>query len=179
MKKTVVLLTATFLLGFCPFAHAQKAKWVSVNRWVSPVTDDFTSIPSDKGTDEQITSWGYKTKIFQYHAYYSMPKVNVAVVNRWEMPNCKEFIIIAEHEISDQKMIEFGYKNKQFVFYAYKERPNTGDFVAVNRWVNVKPQGDGCRDFTLSVVETELTDAQLISWGYTDKRTQFYVQRPQ
>ena len=165
------------VFGFCPLANAQKM--VAINRWVSPITSDFTSIPSDKGTDEQITSWGYKTKIYQYDAYrIIVSKSNTAIVNRWEMPNCKEFILIAEHEISDQKMIEFGYKNKQFVFYAFKDRPTTGDYVAVNRWVNVKKQGDDCRDFTLSVVETELTDAQLISWGYTNKMTQFYVPRP-
>ena len=40
------------------------------------------------------------------------------------------------------------------------------------------PKGDKCRDFTLTVAETEFTDAQLISYGYKDKKTQFWVPRP-
>ncbi len=152
---------------------------VRVNRWVSPVVGDFVTIPEDKSTDAALLSWGYKDKIFQYQAFLSRPAGdNVATVNRWEMPNCKDFILIAEHEISDAKMTEWGYRNKQFVFYAYKTRPDSGNYIAVNRWINTLAAGNGCKDFTLSVTEKELTDAQLISWGYTSKIIQFYVPAP-
>ncbi|MCC6282985.1 MAG: membrane dipeptidase [Saprospiraceae bacterium] len=102
----------------------------------------------------------------------------MAVVNRWEMPFCKDCILIAEHEISNAKMTEWGYKNKQFLFYAYRTKPASGKYVAVNRWVNALPAGSKCKDFTLSVAEHELTDAQLTSWGYASKMTQFYVPDP-
>ena len=158
--------------------YCLNAQMVNVNRWVSPIVGDFTSIPENKGTDAQISSWGYKDKIYQYRAYLSKPIGDATVVNRWEMPYCKEFILIAEHEISDQQMISFGYKNKQFVFYAYRTPPEPAkDYVAVCRWVNAKPQGDNCRDFTLSVSQAELTDAQLKSWGYSNVMIQFYVPR--
>ena len=175
MKNLIALL----LVAICMTNNIHGQEMVDVNKWVSPVTKDFTTIPASKGTDAQLTSFGYTSKIFQFKAYLTRPSgTNVAVVNRWEMPNCREFILIAEHEISDAKMTEFGYKNKQFVFYAYRTRPATGDFVAVNRWVNTLAQGNGCRDFTLSVAEHEVTDAQLTSFGYTNKLTQFYVPLP-
>ena len=158
---------------------AQPPQVVRINRWVSPVVGDFVTIPEDKSTDAALLSWGYKDKIFQYQAFLTRPEgENVAVVNRWEMPNCKDFILIAEHEISDAKMTEWGYKNKQFVFYAYKTKPTSGNYVAVSRWVNTLPDGSSCKDFTLSVTESELTDAQLTSWGYTSKIVQFYVPAP-
>ncbi len=152
---------------------------VRVNRWVSPVFGDFVTIPEDKSTDAALRSWGYKDKIFQYEAFLTRPEGdNVAIVNRWEMPNCKDFVLMTEHMTSDAKMIEWGFKNKQFVFYAYKTRPASGNYVAVNRWINTLPAESGCREFTLSVTETELTDAQLLSWGYTGKILQFYVPAP-
>lgn len=178
MKNAFLFL---FTLACCVFmlnpGNAQQR--VRVNRWVSPVFNDFTSIPENKSTDAQLMAAGYKSKIFQYEAFTSRPLGdNVAVVNRWVMPSCKDFILIAEHEISDAKMIEWGYTNKQFLFYAYRTRPSTGNFVAVNRWVNALPAGNACRDFTLSVAEHELTDSQLSSWGYTSKMVQFYVPDP-
>ena len=51
------------------------------------------------------------------------------------------------------------------MFYAYKTKPDTGNYIAVNRWINAKPKDDKCRDFTLSVTEKEISDDQLISWG--------------
>lgn len=161
------------------FSNLFAQQRVKVNRWVSPVFKDFISIPENKSTDAQLISFGYKDKIFQYEAFLTRPAGNnVAVVNRWSHPNCGDFIIIAEHEISDQQMTSFGYVNKQFLFYAYKTRPTTGQYVAVSRWINTLPVGNPCRDFSLSVAEHELTDAQLSSWGYTDKKVQFYVPDP-
>jgi hypothetical protein len=177
MKIKILFIAIFFQIFSIGLTNAQQM--VNVDRWVSPVVKDFISIPANKGTDEQIISWGYKDKRFQYRAYLTRPAGdNVAVVNRWEMPNCKEFILIAEHEISNEKMIEWGYKNKQFVFYAYQTKPASGAYVAVSRWVNAYPEGNNCRDFTLSVAEHELTDAQLESWGYSGKLVQFYVPDP-
>ncbi|TAF29720.1 MAG: hypothetical protein EAZ70_01130 [Runella slithyformis] len=148
-----------------------------VNRWVSPVTKDFMSYPESAYTDQQLISWGYTQKTFQFEAYSERPDAdNVTVVNRWTMPNCKESILIAEHEISDAQMQSWGYKDKLFQFYAYQTRPTDGrQYKAVFRWVNAKPQGDSCRDFTLTTVSGEYNDAQLRSWGYSEKRLQFYV----
>jgi hypothetical protein len=148
-------------------------------RWVSPITGDFETLREDFNPDAQLQGWGYKDKLYQFSAYKTRPNgPNATVVNRWVMPNCAASIVIAEHEIPEATLLGWGYKSKQFLFYAYRNKPATGDFVAVNRWINVKPQGDKCRDFTLTVAETELTDAQLRSWGYTEKKTQFYVPRP-
>ena len=174
MKKLLVVLII-MLIGL----GCVNAQMVNVNRWISPVVGDFTSIPENKGTDAQITSWGYTGKIFQYQAYTSRPAGSSSTaVYRWEMGSCKEFILIAEHELTDQQLISWGYKNKELLFYAYRTRPTTGSFEAVSRWVNTLPQGNNCRDFTLSVAEHELTDAQLTSWGYTNKMVQFYVPAP-
>ncbi len=176
MKKAL-FCTITLLYLQAGISSAQKM--VTVNRWVSPVVGDFVSVPENKGTDDQMISWGYKNKTFQYEAFPTKPAGNnVAVVNRWEMPGCKDFILMAEHELSDQQMLSFGYKNKQFLFYAYRTKPATGKYVAVSRWVNALPAGSKCKDFTLSVAEHELTDAQLTSWGYTGKKVQFYVPDP-
>jgi hypothetical protein len=161
------------------FSYCLNAQMVNVNRWVSPVTRDFTSIPENMSTDAQLANAGYTSKIFQYRAYATRPAdIDIIAVNRWEMGSCREFIILAEHEGTDQQFISWGYKNKQLLFYAYRTRPRTGSFVAVNRWVNTLPQGNNCRDFTLSVADHELTDAQLTSWGYTNKLVQFYVPDP-
>lgn len=75
------------------------------------------------------------------------------------------------------QLVSWGYKDKKFLFYAFKTRPNRS-YVAVNRWINALPQGNTCRDYTLSVLETEFTDAQLTSWGYSGKKVQFYVLQP-
>lgn len=159
-----------------PTSSVQK---VTVNRWLSPVFNDFTTIPESQSTVEQLVAAGYKTRVFQYQAFLTRPGGdNVAVVNRWEMPNCKEFILIAEHEISDAKMTEWGYKNKQFLFYAYKTKPASGNYVAISRWINTLAASSPCRDFTLSIGEHEATDAQLTSLGYTNKLVQFYVPDP-
>ena len=152
---------------------------VKVVRWKSPITGDFETLREDFNADAQLQSWGYQNKTYQFSAYKSRPNdPNATAVNRWVMPNCAASIVIAEHEIPDATLLNWGYKSKQFLFFAYQNKPNTGDFVAVNRWINAKPQGDPCRDFTLTVAETELTDAQLRSWGYSEKRLQFYVPRP-
>jgi hypothetical protein len=152
--------------------------YVLVNRWVSPVVGDFVTLPASKATDEQLIAWGYNSKIFQYYGLNFTDKptdLNIIAVNRWEMPNCKEFIIIAEHEITDATMVSWGYKNKQFLFYAYRNKPPEGNYEAISRWVNVLPEGNACKDFTLSIGEYDLTDAQLLSFGYTGKTVQFYV----
>lgn len=154
-------------------------RMVRVNRWVSPLFDGFTSIPESQSTDSQLTGSGYKDKTFQYEAFLTRPEGdNVAVVNRWGMPNCKDFILIAEHEINDTTLTRQGYKNKQLLFYAYKNKPATGKYIAVNRWHNTSPTSEGCTGMALSVMEQELTDAQLISLGYTGKMVQFYVPAP-
>jgi hypothetical protein len=175
MKRQLFIIFINFIL----FSFNINAQMVNVNRWVSPVTGDFTTIPENKSTDAALISWGYKGKIYQYQGYLTRPAGdNTTTVNRWEMGNCKEFIMLAEHEIPDAKLTSWGYKNKQFLFYAYRTRPSTGSFVAVSRWINTLAKGNTCRDFTLSVTETELTDAQLTSWGYTGKLVQFYVPDP-
>ncbi|MBK8878560.1 MAG: hypothetical protein IPN74_08440, partial [Haliscomenobacter sp.] len=144
--KTKILFIA-ILLQIITLSLINAQQMVDVNRWVSPVVGDFTTIPANKGTDAQITGWGYTNKIFQYKAYLTKPAGNnVAVVNRWEMPFCKDFILIAEHEITDQQMTSWGYKNKEFVFYAYKTKPASGAFVAVSRWINALPAGSSCKD---------------------------------
>jgi hypothetical protein len=163
----------------CPslLSQAWAQQTTIVNRWISPVTKDFMSLPESQYSDEQLNSWGYTSKLFQFEAFADDPGGdNVAVVNRWVMPHCRESILIAEHEISDAQLESWGYTDKLFQFYAYRTRPNDGQkYKAVYRWINAKPQGDPCRDFTLTVVAGELTDAQLRSWGYTDKRLQYYV----
>jgi len=171
MKKSILVFAVSLFISL-----GLSAQMVNINRWVSPIFKDYTSIPENKGIDAQIASWGYTGKIFQYRGFLTPPdEYNSTGVNRWEMPNCKEFIIIAEHELTDAQLMSWGYKNKTFLFYAFKNPPPQAGYVAVNRWVNALPKGNNCRDFTLSVAEFELTDEQLISWGYSDKKTQFYV----
>lgn len=149
---------------------------VNVVRWISPVTRDFETLREDLHPDDKLTSWGYKTKVFQFKAYANRPPgSNATAVYRWVMPHCAASILIAEHEHSDAQMQAWGYKDKQFMFYAYRTRPTLGNYLEVNRWINAKPAGDPCRDFTLTVTEKEYTDQQLISYGYTQKITQFYV----
>lgn len=124
MKKAFLLS-----LIFCCLCNAlvQAQQMTNVNRWISPVFGDFTSIPESKSTDAQLMAAGYKSKIFQYRAFLTRPSGNnIAIVNRWIMPKCRDFIIIAEHEISDAKMIEFGYTDKQFLFFAYRTKPSSG-----------------------------------------------------
>ncbi len=158
---------------------APALQMVRVNRWSSPVIQDFVTIPENQGTEAQLVAAGYITRIFQYEAFLTRPEGdNVAVVNRWEMGTCKEFILIAEHEISDAQMMQWGYKNKQFLFYAYKSKPASGNYVAVSRWVNALSSGSPCRDFTLSIGEHEITDSDLKSLGYSNKTVQFYVPDP-
>ncbi len=181
MKTTVLAL-----LVFAPTLLAAQAddlsgigdapRTVSVSRWVSPVVGDFVSIPDNHATEAQMKSWGYTGKIYQYDAWLTSPGAGAVAVYRWTMPNGKEFILLAAHEHTDAELESWGYRDKKFVFYAYKTRPNRS-YVAVNRWVNALPQGNSCRDYTLSVLETELTDEQLTSWGYSGKKTQFYVFR--
>ena len=174
MKPILLLILMTLLSHF---VYAQEM--ARIVRWKSPVTGDFETLREDFNADAQLQSWGYQNKTYQFSAYKSRPNdPNATAVNRWVMPNCAASIVIAEHEIPDATLLNWGYKSKQFLFFAYQNKPNTGDFVAVNRWINAKPQGDPCRDFTLTVAETELTDAQLRSWGYSEKRLQFYVPRP-
>lgn len=87
--------------------------------------------------------------------------------------------MFGEHELTDAQLQSWGYKDKEFQFYAFRQPPGDGRlYMAVNRWINAKPQGDPCRDFTLTVAETEHPDSRLQSWGYTEKRIQFYVPRP-
>ncbi len=178
--------TILFSIAFSPALYAQNDRLdgrdfiatVKVNRWVSPVVGDFVSIPESHATDAQMKAWGYGDKIFQYAAPVNNPRAEQAVaVYRWTMPNCKEFILLAEHEHTDAELESWGYRDKKLLFYAYKTRINSS-CVAVNRWVNALPQGNPCRDYTLSVLETEFTDAQLLSWGYSGKKVQFYVPRP-
>jgi hypothetical protein len=171
----------SLLLLLCLLASAARQSIAQettvVNRWISPVTKDFMSLPESIYTDQQLISWGYTQKTFQFEAYSEEPNGdNVTAVYRWIMPNCKESILIAEHEHTDAQMQSWGYKDKLFQFYAYKTRPNDGQqYKAVFRWINAKPQGDPCRDFTLTTVSGEYNDAQLRSWGYSEKRLQFYV----
>ncbi len=175
MKPILLLILMTLLSHF---VYAQEM--ARIVRWKSPVTGDFETLREDFNTDAQLQSWGYQNKIYQFSAYKTRPNdPNATAVNRWVMPNCAASIVIAEHEIPDATLLSWGYKSKQFLFFAYRNKPATGDFVAVNRWINAKPQGDKCRDFTLTVAETEFTDAQLISSGYKDKKTQFWVPRPE
>lgn len=151
---------------------------VRVVRWISPVTGDFETLREDLNPDSQLIGWGYKSKLYQFSAFKTPPDgSNVTAVNRWVMPKCAASIVIAEHEISDATLQSWGYTNKQFLFYAYRTKPATGNYTAVYRWINAKPQGDPCRDFTLTVAATELTDEQLRSWGYSDKRLQYWVPR--
>ena len=168
-----------FLISLCLVAilagQGLAQKLTTINRWISPVTKDFMSYPERIYTDQQLISWGYTQKTFQFEAYSERPDGdNVTVVNRWTMPNCKESILMAEHEISDAQMRSWGYKDKLFQFYAYQTHPNDGrQYKAVFRWINAKPQGDPCRDFTLTTVSGEYNDTQLRSWGYSEKRLQF------
>ncbi|WP_133299963.1 membrane dipeptidase [Larkinella punicea] len=174
--KTKLLLCTLFILTAL---RIQAQDMVRIVRWISPVTGDFESMPEGRHTDAQLQSWGYKTKTYQYSAYKTRPSdPNAIAVYRWTMPNCAASIMFGEHEIPDAKLREWGYKDKEFQFYAYRNKPATGDFVAVNRWINVKPEGDKCRDFTLTVAETEHPDQRLIGYGYSNKMTQFWVPRP-
>lgn len=176
MKRKKYFQILIFLILVIFYYSSEAQQMVQVSRWVSPVIGDFVSIPSNKGTDAQISNWGYTNKIYQYDAYLSKPPgENIAIVNRWVIPNCKEFVTIAEHEHTDQQLISWGYTDKELLFYAYMTKPDTGNYIAVNRWINAKPKGDKCKDFTLSVTDKELSDDQLISWGYTSKMKQFYV----
>lgn len=162
--------------GFSSFANIPRK--VKVNRWVSPVVGDFVSIPENHATDEQLRSWGYKDKIFQYETMLDNPEDESSVaVYRWTMPNCREFILLAEHEHTDAQLESWGYTDKKLMFYAWKTKLNSS-YVPVSRWVNALPQGNMCRDYTLSVTATELSDAQLTSWGYSGKKVQFYVYKP-
>lgn len=170
-----ILLSLCLWAGVAGQSIAQQT--TTVNRWISPVTKDFMSYPESIYTDQQLISWGYTQKTFQFEAYSEAPSGdNVTAVYRWIMPHCKESILIAEHEHTDAQMRSWGYHDKLFQFYAYKTRPNDGQrYKAVFRWINAKPQGDPCRDFTLTTVAGEYNDAQLRSWGYSEKRLQFYV----
>jgi hypothetical protein len=183
--KTAPLIYALFLLlPAClnaqaddQFSFVDSERYVYVNRWVSPVFGDFVTVTQDHASDAQMTSWGYTKKTYQYSGWLYKPAPNAVAVYRWTMPNCKEFIVLAEHEHTDAQLSDWGYTDKTFMFYAYKTRLND-DFAAVNRWVNALPNGNPCRDFTLSVLESEFTDEQLTAWGYRDKKTQFYVLKP-
>lgn len=170
-----ILISLCLLVGVVGQSFAQKL--TTVNRWVSPVIKDFVSLPESIYTDQQLISWGYTQKTYQFKAYQdNLEAENLTAVYRWTMPNCKESILMAEHEISDAQMQSWGYKDKLFQFYAYQTRPTDGrQYKAVFRWINAKPQGDSCRDFTLTTVSGEYNDAQLRSWGYSEKRLQFYV----
>jgi hypothetical protein len=174
MKTTFLLST---LLLASTLAHGQEM--VRVSRWKSPVTQDFETIPESRNPDSQLQSWGYSLKTYQYSAYKTRPDNPDAVgVYRWTMPNCAASVVYAEHETSDEWLLSRGYKDKELMFYALKNRPATGDFVAVSRWMNTKAQTDPCRGYTLSIAEHELTTEQLVSYGYTNSRVQFYVPRP-
>jgi hypothetical protein len=152
---------------------------VAINRWVSPIYGDWESIPESHVQDAILVNSGFKNKTFQYNAYLTRPSgADVTAVYRWTNPTCNMSILLGEHELTDTQLLSFGYKDKVFQFYAYKIRPAAGRFVAVSRWVNALPEGDKCRDFTLSVAETEYTDAQLTAWGYSSKLLQFYVPDP-
>lgn len=152
---------------------------IRVVRWISPVTGDFESMPEGRHTDQQLMSWGFKSKMYQFSGFRNRPTdSNAIAVYRWTMPNCSASIMFGEHEFTDNQLLSWGYKDKEFQFYAYRRPPNDGlSYVPVYRWINAKPQGDPCRDFTLTVASTELTDEQLRSWGYSDKRLQYYVLR--
>lgn len=172
--KTIISSLFLFLtINSNAFAQSTTA----VNRWISPVTNDFMSYPESIYSDQQMISWGYTQKTFQFNAFTEKPfKGTKTEVYRWTMPNCKESILIAEHELTDVQLRSWGYTDKIFQFYAYKFKPNDGKrYKAVYRWVNAKPQGGPCRDFTFTSVSGEYSDTQLRSWGYTDKRLQFYV----
>jgi len=184
MKITTLLYTLLLSLPVCLCAQADdqlsgfyNEQYVTVNRWVSPVFGDFVTVIQDHATDAQMKNWGYTKKIYQYSGWLNKPAPNAVAVYRWTMPNCKEFIVLAEHEHTDTQLSDWGYTDKTFMFYAYKTRLND-DFAAVNRWVNALPNGNPCRDYTLSVLESEFTDEQLTAWGYRDKKTQFYVLKP-
>lgn len=153
---------------------------VRIVRWKSPVTGDFESMPEGRHTDTQLQSWGYTLKTYQYSAFSRRPSGrNVVAVYRWTMPNCAGSIMFGEHELTDSQLQSWGYKDKEFQFYAYRVPPGDGrQYMAVSRWINAKPQGDPCRDFTLTVAEIEHPDARLIGYGYSEKRIQFYVPRP-
>ena len=169
----------SLLLSLCLLAsvagQSLAQKLTTINRWVSPVTKDFMSLPESIYTDQQLISWGYTKKTYQFKAFQDNLGVeNLTAVYRWTMPNCKESILIAEHEHTDAQLESWGYRDKLFQFYAYQTRPNDGQrYKAVFRWINAKPQGDPCRDFTLTTVSGEYNDTQLRSWGYSEKRLQF------
>lgn len=177
MNKILLFLIPLFLF----LQQSQAQEMARIVRWKSPVTGDFESMPEGRHTDTQLQSWGYTNKTYQYSAYKEYPTYvgcRATLVYRWTMPNCRGSIMFGANELSDAQLQSWGYKDKEFQFYACQNKPATGDFVAVNRWINAKPQGDPCRDFTLTVAETEFTDAQLISYGYKDKKTQFWIPRP-
>lgn len=171
----ISIFSICLFLGFISQTFAQRT--TVVNRWVSPVVNDFMSFPESIYTDQQLISWGYTQKTFQFEAYSERPREsNIVAVYRWTMPNCKESILIAEHEHTDAQMLSWGYRDKIFQFYAHRYRPTDGrKFKAVYRWINAKPQGDPCRDFTLTTMFGEFSDSQLRSFGYSEKRLQFFV----
>ena len=138
MNKILLFFIPLFLF----LQQSQAQEMARIVRWKSPVTGDFETLREDFNTDAQLQSWGYQNKIYQFSAYKTRPNApNATAVNRWVMPNCAASIVIAEHEIPDATLLSWGYKSKQFLFFAYRNKPNTGDFVAVNRWINAKPQG--------------------------------------
>ncbi|MBC7893440.1 MAG: hypothetical protein H7Y12_14585 [Sphingobacteriaceae bacterium] len=170
-------LLFALLCGVALTVQAQQT--TAVNKWVSPVFNDFVSLPENQYADAQLESWGYTRKTYQFNALADDPGHDDGIaVNRWTMPNCKESILLAEHEHTDAQLESWGYRDKLFQFYAYRRIPageSRANYLAVYRWVNALPEGNGCRDFTLTTVEGEYTDGQLRGWGYSGKRLQFFV----
>lgn len=152
---------------------------VRVVRWINPATGDFESMPEGRHSDAQLSGWGYKDKTYQYSAYKTKPNdANATAVYRWSMPKCAGSIMFGEHELTDAQLQQWGYTNKEFQFYAFRTKPSTGEYVSVNRWINKKPPGDKCRDFTMTVAQTEFTDTEMRANGYSEKLVQFWVPNP-
>ncbi|WP_373548108.1 hypothetical protein [Haliscomenobacter sp.] len=92
-------------------------------------------------------------------------------INRWVSPVYGDWESIPANHVSDAVLLQNGYKTKTFQFEAYAVRPSGNNVIAVNRWTL-----PGCNTSIL-LGEHEHTDAQLQSWGYRDKKFQFYAYR--
>jgi hypothetical protein len=144
---------------------AAPPEFVKIRRFWFEHDRDWVTVGSET-TDEQLSSWGYVDRHFQFFAPASAGTDTIKVY-RWYHQSDGDWVTFKDGDPDDATIVSWHYQHKTFSFYAYGS-PGSGR-VAVSRWWSEKD-----RDW-VTIAEDEVSDATMQSRGYLNKHFLFYA----
>ncbi len=158
MKKLIVLL----ILAFSNSVPAQDS---TISRWWHPIKKDWVVQSNLIATDQQMTSWGYTKKTYLFQA---KSKKEMELIPLYRYTDSKGSHITTTDKLAHlDQLLEKGYKQDKILCYVY---PNKLDekYLEISRWWHDKD-----KDW-VTTTELVTTDNQMVTWGYSSKKTLGY-----